>query len=651
MCSFLKIRKFFALGVIVVLTISCSKYSEELYPTSGDDECRVEIAFGVKDDPFMVQSRALTSEQESQILDVNLYAVHSKTGEVKHQYIRESSNVVLSMYTGTWTLYAFANSGYDMGETTAQGLEVIVVDTRTEDALASNGKMRMAKKQIVEISDNLSIRLELERLAAKVQISVSVSAAISDQLIIQGVQMCNVPISARYIGENNAITFYNYAKQEVSGNAFSRIYYLPENLAGEVQTITRPEERSPDNAPGYATFFRIDALSNDGPVTYYVYLGENDTDDFNVTRNTVQHLNITLCGSNPNDLRVARFSLSLGSIASSYLPLDVISTPFAFTAENQKSNQFTLACKMTQGSGRVLLDGTDITSTPISLPSTGSSRTLSFEPNTYGQQVAFTLTVSDTEGRQVSRTLSTYIKPRGELLLSMPSLGRPMAGSRSTFPITISEENYNRSFRLQLTTATSQSIASFYFQGQKLTPGVPSTFTVNAATHQVEIAAANTSAKVDLTAMVTDTWGDSKSITQTAYISYDTIHLSPHLSIETQRESGPTGAYKLHYTVVLWVLADRELPIDVTIKARILCTGRYTVDNSLKTEAVSQSLTIPAGAKSAFVRIAWPMKVPIYYERNDLVADHGYAYSSLAFESTSCSPLQHEGMLFYVNLY
>lgn len=357
MCSFLKIQKFFALGVIVVLTISCSKYSEELYPTSGDDECRVEITFGIKNDPFIVQSRALTPEQESQILDVNLYAVHSKTGEVKHQYIRESSNVVLSMYTGTWTLYAFANSGYDMGETTAQGLEVIVVDTRTEDALASNGKMRMAKKQIVEISDNLSIRLELERLAAKVQISVSVSAAISDQLIIQGVQMCNVPISARYIGENNAITFYDYAKQEVSDNAFSRTYYLPENLAGEIQTITKPEERSPKNTPDQATFIRIEALYNGSPAIYYAYPGENQTTDFNLRHNHNYILNITLHGANPEDLRVSTYDMTFTLSEGEVYVGQSFSTRLRFTAFNNGSNTFNLAWRIISGEAEVSISG------------------------------------------------------------------------------------------------------------------------------------------------------------------------------------------------------------------------------------------------------------------------------------------------------
>ena len=167
-------------------------------------------------------------------------------------------------------------------------------------------------------------------------------------------------------------------------------------------------------------------------------MGANNTTDFNVSRNTIQHLNITLSGSEPTDLRVARFSLALGTPAASYLPLDKVSVPLTFTAEHQTGNSFTLRCALSQGRGRVLLDGTDITSTPGSLPSTGSSRTRTFEPSAYGQQVAFTLTVSDAEGRQVSRNLSTYIKPKGELKLSMTAPDGVTAGSRSIFPITVS---------------------------------------------------------------------------------------------------------------------------------------------------------------------------------------------------------------------
>lgn len=191
-------------------------------------------------------------------------------------------------------------------------------------------------------------------------------------------------------------------------------------------------------------------------------------------------------------MRISRFSLTLGTVADSYLPLDKVSVPLTFTAENQTGNSFTLSCMLSQGSGRVLLNGADITSTPVSLPSTGCSRMLTFEPSTYGQQVALALTVADTENRQVSRSLSTYIKPKGELLLavSMPAL--VTAGYRTDIPVTISEENYAGPFRLQLSTATTSSVGTFYFQGRQLTPGIPADFTVGAGTHNVEFAAANT---------------------------------------------------------------------------------------------------------------------------------------------------------------
>ena len=381
-------------------------------------------------------------------------------------------------------------------------------------------------------------------------------------------------------------------------------------------------------------------------------MGANNTTDFNVSRNTIQHLNITLSGSEPTDLRVARFSLALGTPAASYLPLDKVSVPLTFTAENQTGNSFTLRCALSQGRGRVLLDGTDITSTPVSLPSTGSSRTLTFEPSAYGQQVAFTLTVSDAEGRQVSRNLSTYIKPKGELKLSMTAPDGVTAGSRSIFPITVSEENYAGTFRLRLSTATASSVGSFYFQGRQIAPGVPVDFTVAAGTHNVEFAAANAfGGDAALTATVTDDWSESRSVTRTASVSPDIIVLHPKLNVETVREYPIDSLYTMMPYVNLKVVAGQAVPTAVTVTVDVLCTGRYTgYQGGQKTYPVTQSVTIPAGSTvSNVVHLPWPMGTPTYYISDNMPADPGYAYESVSCRPGAITPSSYGSIVFQLN--
>lgn len=339
--------------------------------------------------------------------------------------------------------------------------------------------------------------------------------------------------------------------------------------------------------------------------------------------------------------------------AASYLPLDKVSVPLTFTAENQTGNSFTLRCALSQGRGRVLLDGADITSTPVSLPSTGSSRTLTFEPSAYGQQVAFTLTVTDAEGRQVSRSLSTYIKPKGELKLSMTAPDSVTAGSRSIFPITVSEENYAGTFRLRLSTATTSSIGSFNFQGRQIIPGVPAEFTVYAGTHNVELTAANAfGGDVDLTATVTDDWSESRTVTRTASVSPDIIVLHPKLNVETVREYPIDSLYTMMPYVNLKVVAGQAVPTAVTVTVDVLCTGRYTgYQGGLKTYPVTQSVTIPAGSTvSNVVRLPWPMGTPTYYISDNMPADPGYAYESVSCRPGAITPSSYGSVVFQLNV-
>lgn len=644
-----RIVQIYFIWIVVFMACACEK-SEYDHPDSHMSNGTYSLILYVEDETFeQVVTRAV---EENSIRNLNIWAYGIETGRNFHLYTTQGlSSTTLELVPGNYHIYVIANSGKDLGEMSEASLQALSFtfdgEPKDKDLLA------MAARGEINISGPASLTLRLKRLVSKVSLSLDVLPSLQGSLSLENIQLLSVPKKCLYFGDNRPTDLaevIDYPKESLTSGSYNRTYYLPENLAGTNSAVTSEQQKDISHAPSGASRLCIHARHGDRLVTYHVYLGENNTDDFNVTRNTVQHLNITLCGSNPNDLRVARFSLSLGSIASSYLPLDVISTPFVFTAENQKSNQFTLACKMTQGSGRVLLDGTDITSTSISLPSTGSSRTLSFEPNTYGQQVAFTLTVSDAEGRQVSRTLSTYIKPRGELLLSMPSLGRPMAGSRSTFPITISEENYNRSFRLQLTTATSQSIASFYFQGQKLTPGVPSTFTVNAATHQVEIVAANTIGDVDLTATVTDDWKDSKTVTRTATVLPEIIVLHPSLSVNIQREYPMDSLYVDEPYVTLQVKAEKSVPVAVTVSVNAQCTGYCSFNKQHKTIPVKLTVTIPAGkTTSNSVQTSWPMEVSSYYINGNVEASVGYNYESVVCQPLSVTPSFSEGVAFQLN--
>ena len=201
-----------------------------------------------------------------------------------------------------------------------------------------------------------------------------------------------------------------------------------------------------------------------------------------------------------------------------------------------------------------------------------------------------------------------------------------------------------------MTTATSQSIASFYFQGQKLTPGIPSTFTVNAATHQVEIVAANTIGDVDLTATVTDDWKDSKTVTRTATVLPEIIVLHPSLSVNIQREYPMDSLYVDEPYVTLQVKAEKSVPVAVTVSVNAQCTGYCSFNKQHKTIPVKLTVTIPAGkTTSNSVQTSWPMEVSSYYINGNVEVSVGYNYESVVCQPLSVTPSFSEGVAFQLN--
>lgn len=641
----------FLLLFCLLFGASCERLQVDCVPEATQPGgCALTLRF----EPEDMQRTDTRAADENAVRDINLWACGTDVGRNVHLYLPGGKTAAsLTLIPDNYHFYAVANAGRDLGDMAEAALQTLAAPFSGEPG--DGAALPMAARGELRVSGPASLTLRLRRLVSKLSLSLAVAPALQSALTIESVQLLSVPGRCLYFADNrpgDPSQRTDYPVQNVSGTSFSRTYYLPENMAGANASVASERQKDKAHAPSGATWLRIKGRHNDRPCTYSVYLGANNTTDFNVERNTLQHLNVTLSGSEPTDLRVSRFSLSLGTPAASYLPLDKVSVPLTFTAENQAGNSFTLRCALTQGRGRVLLDGTDITSAPVSLPSTGSSRTLTFEPTAYGQQAAFTLTVSDAEGRQVSRSLSTYIKPKGELKLSMAAPVRVTAGHRTTFPVTVSEENYAGTFRLRLSSATASSVGSFYYQGKQIAPGIPADFTVGAGTHNVEFAAANAfGGELSLTAAVTDDWNESRSATRTASVSPEIIVLHPKLNVEAVYERTMDSAYTMRPYIDLRVISGQAVPTAVTVTADVLCTGRHTgYQGGLKTQSVTQSVTIPAGGTASnTVRLRWPMASPEYHTSDNSPVGPGYEVSEVICRPGTASPSFYAGVAFQLN--
>ena len=197
----------------------------------------------------------------------------------------------------------------------------------------------------------------LERLAARVRLDIETAPEIAGRLNILEVQPLSVPSGVVCFSGDAVGEFGDWPPQECGTSAFSAVYYLPENLAGEIPHIASPEERTHLNAPEDATGFRISTLYEGKPVYYHVYPGDNGTSDFNLRRNRTYVLNVTLCGANPEDARVAACDMTLTPSAGEVQAGQTFSTRLCFTARNNADNTFDLAWRFISGEAEVSVSG------------------------------------------------------------------------------------------------------------------------------------------------------------------------------------------------------------------------------------------------------------------------------------------------------
>ena len=127
-------------------------------------------------------------------------------------------------------------------------------------------------------------------------------------------------------------------------------YYLPENARGVSNSVTVQWEKDAEHAPGgtttvngkkecYATYLEIHgAYRGNGLVTdvvYKVYLGENNTTNYNVYRNHYYKVTATIKGQNRVDTRINAFE------PANYLDYTDNSKPWLVMAANYHTSSIT----------------------------------------------------------------------------------------------------------------------------------------------------------------------------------------------------------------------------------------------------------------------------------------------------------------------
>ena len=106
---------------------------------------------------------------------------------------------------------------------------------------------------------------------------------------------------------DNFFDFAEIAVPEADKNSVTKILYIPENLRGVVTGLT-DKTKDLEHAPEYSTCIDVSGEYTQGEkttdVTYRIYLGKNNSTDFNLIRNNAYKVTVTILGINEDDKRV-----------------------------------------------------------------------------------------------------------------------------------------------------------------------------------------------------------------------------------------------------------------------------------------------------------------------------------------------------------
>lgn len=184
----------------------------------------------------------------------------------------------------------------------------------------------------------MTVPVVLRRIVACIELNLSVAPQQRERIAPRSVQILSAPRLAAYFADNapsedDAVT--DYASRSITGHSYNGTFYVPENLQGTVAGITDPTQKAPDKAPEQATCIHIEAVNQTGrKLDYFIYPGENDTDNFDIRRNRRYIVHATVMGENTIDTRVSTTDVVLGSVKPSYRPDEPLSTELRLLTVN-----------------------------------------------------------------------------------------------------------------------------------------------------------------------------------------------------------------------------------------------------------------------------------------------------------------------------
>ena len=389
----------------------------------------VSVELSVRPDRMTAVSR--TADEET-LRDLNLYLYNADGEIVLHRY-QSSPTLRFECLPGNYRMRIAANLGRDMGDAPAS-------DDFTVSHADEYDVLPMSYEGDVTITSSSSGILtlptvEVQRCVSKISYHITVAPAVAD-IELRSIQLLSVPRSVSVFDmaaapSDDSDDYMECPEVKLSGQQAAGDCYLLPNRQGTVASITDQRQKNPDNAPANASYLLIRAVRGSKVLAYYIYLGGNNTSDFNVRANCHYRLNISILGDKEVDTRISSYAVNVHDTyeenaiggyciynPSQMLAIEIDGSPAPLTLRGHIG--------VTQGdagsfclNGSPIGDGCELTLTEQPGPNVFS---VNYKPEIYtaaNSQVAYTVMVGDDAGfaqsfdigHRFANRLDVYIHP------------------------------------------------------------------------------------------------------------------------------------------------------------------------------------------------------------------------------------------------
>ena len=625
----------------------CSKLARTEDPATAAE---IPVCFQIECPKMDEPTKAPTDAQEKTVKDLNLYLFcKNAAGKDEHIYSAGSANITRKLTVGDYDLFVIANAGGDLGNMTRAQVEQSARTVGGEAALETGSALPLSAKTSFSVKAAMTVPVVLRRIVACIELNLSVAPQQRERIAPRSVQILSAPRLAAYFADNapsedDAVT--DYASRSITGHSYNGTFDVPENLQGAVAGVTDPTEKAPDKAPEQATCIHIEAVNQTGrKLDYFIYPGENDTDNFDIRRNRRYIVHATVMGENTIDTRVSTTDVVLGSVKPSYRPDEPLSTELRLLTVNNPDPSYSFSYRIYEGAASELrIQGRPLAqNTPLPVDFSGSEYRL---PILYTQaapgEVRIGLSVTDGYGYSVEKELRATYKAPEPIVADLSSLAGSVCHTAQSFTLDLSEREYEGSFGVVCELAEGAGTLAYGTASNTITGG--RRLTLPAGNHTFFFTGTQSGPAL-IRFTLNDTNGQSLTVERSVTMTPLIIHVRPRFVYGTCRVPQSGGLVRMDSYLDFSVDTDRPLLHEIALKFDCSLTLESTTIPSTqkikKLDPLTCMLT-PNRPNYSAQALYYSAESPLYYAdasgNPTSVMRHGYQvrdYSRLVQDITN----------------